>query len=101
MEFKNFAEFYPFYLSQHQNIVCRRWHFAGSSIGLLCVLLALLTQHWRFILVGIILGYACAWIGHFYHEKNKPATFSHPWYSFLGDWQMFIDILRGKISLKK
>jgi hypothetical protein len=35
-----------------------------------------------------ICGYGFAWIGHFFFEKNKPASFKHPLWSFIGDIRM-------------
>ncbi len=97
--FSRFAEFYPFYLSQHANRGCRRLHFAGTSLGLLAILLALATLNFWWLLAGLVAGYAFAWVGHFFFEKNRPATFSHPLYSFMGDWAMWKDMISGKIRL--
>jgi len=97
-EYKNFAAFYPFYLSQHQNKVCRRLHFIGSSfVVLLGFYIAVTGDLILFFLLPVI-GYGFAWAGHFLFEKNKPATFIYPAYSLLGDWVMFKDILIGKIK---
>ena len=49
------------------------------------------------LLAGLLCGYGCAWLGHFGFEKNKPASFSRPLYSFMGDWVMFKDLLTGRI----
>ena len=94
----SFREFYPFYLSEHRNQVCRRLHFVGSILGLGAVGVAIATWDWRFALLGFLLGYSCAWIGHFFFEKNNPATFRHPFYSFVGDWIMFKDMLTGRVK---
>ncbi len=99
VEFKSFAEFYPFYLSQHQNQTCRRLHFVGSSLGLLGLGAALVTGKKRYVAAGIVAGYGCAWVGHFFFEHNKPATFQYPVYSFMGDWVMYKDMVTGKIPL--
>ncbi len=99
VEFKSFAEFYPFYLSQHQNQICRRLHFVGSSLGLLGLGAALVTGKKRYVAAGIVAGYGCAWVGHFFFEHNKPATFQYPVYSFMGDWVMYKDMVTGKIKL--
>lgn len=99
VEFKSFAEFYPFYLSQHQNQICRRLHFVGSSLGLLGLGAALVTGKKRYVAAGIVAGYGCAWVGHFFFEHNKPATFQYPVYSFMGDWVMYKEMLTGKIPL--
>lgn len=93
------THFYQFYLDEHQNIHCRRLHFLGSTLGLLCFLQAIIHLSPLFILYGFLAGYACAWVGHFFFEKNKPATFKYPLQSFLGDWRMYADIWRGRISL--
>ena len=95
--FANFHEFYRFYLSEHRNGTCRRLHFVGSSLALGFVLLAALRGDARWLLVALASGYAFAWVGHFFFEKNRPATFKHPFYSFAGDWVMFKDILTGRI----
>lgn len=99
VEFKSFAEFYPFYLSQHQNQICRRLHFVGSSLGLLGLGAALVTGKKRYVAAGIVAGYGCAWVGHFFFEHNKPATFQYPVYSFMGDWVMYKEMVTGKIPL--
>lgn len=95
--FKSFAEFYPFYLSEHQNRTCRRLHFFGSSLALGCLAALISSRNPAWILAGLFLGYGCAWVGHFVYEKNRPATFKYPLWSFLGDWKMWWQILRGQI----
>jgi hypothetical protein len=97
--FSRFADFYPFYLSQHADRSCRRLHFAGTSLGLAAIAAAVLTLNFWWLLAGLVAGYAFAWAGHFFFEKNRPATFTHPLYSFMGDWVMWADTLRGKIRL--
>ena len=96
--YRSFAEFYPYYLSEHSNRSCRRIHFVGSSLGLLCLALLLVSGNPWWLLAGLIIGYAFAWVGHFYFEKNRPATFKYPFYSFAGDWVMWKDIATGKIK---
>jgi hypothetical protein len=95
--FRSFAEFYPFYLGEHSNRTCRRLHFLGSTLALACLAALLVTGQWRYLLLGLLFGYGFAWIGHFGFEKNKPASFSRPLYSFMGDWVMYSQIWRGKI----
>ena len=95
--YKTFAEFYPFYLSEHRNAVCRRLHFVGTALLLMTVAVALLTARWPLLLLVPVLGYGFAWIGHFYFEKNRPATFNHPIYSLVGDFVMFRDMLTGRV----
>ena len=97
--FETFTQFYPFYLGEHANRTCRRLHFIGSLGVLVLVALAVLSGDGWWLLLAPLIGYGCAWVGHFYFEKNRPATFTHPWYSLLGDWRMFADILRGRVRL--
>ncbi|MGH8274925.1 MAG: Mpo1-like protein [Gammaproteobacteria bacterium] len=94
--FANFREFYPFYLSQHRNPVNRGLHFSGNLIVCALVIAALVTQFWWLFIAVPLAGYGFAWIGHFFFEKNRPATFSHPFYSLAGDWVVFARILTGQ-----
>lgn len=93
-------KFYDFYLAEHQNMACRRLHFAGSSFGLLGLAKSIKNRSAKPLLKGIAAGYACAWVGHFFFEKNKPASFKFPLKSFASDFRMYGDVLRGKLSLK-
>ena len=96
--FQRFAEFYPFYLSEHRNRTCRRLHFVGTALVVLVVIAAVLSMNPWLLLGAPIAGYGFAWIGHFVFERNRPATFQHPWYSLLGDFILFRDILIGRIK---
>ena len=93
-------KFYDFYLEEHQNIACRRLHFAGSSFGLIGLAKSVKNRSAKPLLKGIAAGYACAWVGHFFFEKNKPASFKFPLKSFASDFRMYGDVLRGNLSLK-
>ena len=93
-------KFYDFYLAEHQNMACRRLHFAGSSFGLLGLVNSVKSASPKPLLKGIAAGYACAWVGHFFFEKNKPASFKFPLKSFASDFRMYSDVLRGRLSLK-
>ncbi len=95
--FRTFADFYPFYLTEHANRVSRRLHFVGSSIAIVLLAAALLTQTWWLIAVALVQGYAFAWVGHFFFERNKPATFKYPGFSFMGDWRLWWEIATGKL----
>lgn len=90
--------FYPYYLAEHSNRTCRRLHFIGSTLGIGLMLAGLLTQTWWLLGAALIQGYAWAWVGHFFFEHNKPATFQYPWLSFQGDWKMWWQMLTGKIA---
>ena len=95
--FASFSEFYPFYLQEHANRTSRRLHFIGSCGVLVLVGAAASTGRPWWLLAALVCGYGFAWVGHFFFEKNRPATFRHPFYSFAGDWVMFKDILSGRI----
>lgn len=95
-EYKSFMAFYPFYLSQHENKVCRVFHYIGSTLSLIFITLAILNLDPWFILHALIAGYGCAWVGHFFFEKNRPATFNYPLYSFIGDWKMYFALFKRK-----
>lgn len=99
MPIHDYHEFYRFYLTEHCHIMSRRLHVAGSSIGLYFFSKALRQRKAKYLAYGLLSGYACAWIGHFIFEKNKPASFKQPLYSFISDWRMFADVLRGNLSL--
>lgn len=96
---RNYHEFYRFYLTEHSNIMSRRLHAAGSTIGLYFFSKAIRQRKAKYFVYGLVSGYACAWVGHFVFEKNKPASFKQPLYSFISDWRMLSDILRGRLSL--
>jgi len=95
--FASFRDFYPYYLSEHSDRTCRRLHFIGTSIVVVFFVLALAQLNAWWLLGALFSGYAFAWIGHFFFEKNKPATFKYPFYSFAGDWVMYRDMLMGRI----
>lgn len=97
-QYSSFHEFYPFYLSEHRDRTCRRLHFVGTTIGLVMLGLAIVRGQPVWLLVGVVAGYGCAWLGHFAFEKNRPATFTYPLYSFVGDWVMWKDMLTGRIE---
>jgi len=100
-EYQSFKEFYPFYLSQHNNSVCRLLHFIGSLVVLAILASVVISGSFKWLVALPVAGYGFAWVGHFIFEKNRPATFTYPLYSFAGDWLMFWEILTGKISFKQ
>jgi hypothetical protein len=95
--YKSFAAFYPYYLSEHSNRSCRRLHFVGSTLVLATLATILVTGLWSLVWLLPVLGYGFAWVGHFFFERNKPATFRYPLYSFIGDWVMYRDMLTGRL----
>lgn len=97
-QFADFADFYPYYLAEHANATCRQLHFVGTSLIILLWLWAISTQNWWWLLATPVIGYGFAWVGHFFFEHNKPATFDYPIYSLMGDWVMWKDMLLGRID---
>jgi hypothetical protein len=94
----NFDEFWLFYVREHSNPLNRQLHFLGSSLGLVCLLACFYTGNLLFIPLGLLLGYGLAWFGHFFIEKNKPASFNYPLWSFCADWKMWALMLTGRMS---
>ena len=99
-EFENFADFYQFYLGEHKLPMTKFFHCIGTTLGLICLGTAVRTMDYRFIFLGLFLGYLFPWISHFFIEKNRPATFKYPFYSFISDFRMFFEIItfRRKLS---
>lgn len=97
--YASFREFYPFYLGEHTDRRCRRMHFLGSCLVITSLVVAIATRNPWWLVGAPLCGYGCAWIGHLTFEKNRPATFRHPFYSLMGDWVMFAGILRGRIKI--
>ena len=97
--FESFKAFYPFYLGEHRNPTCRRLHVVGSLLVLAVLGGVLVTRNWWGLVLLPVIGYGFAWIGHFFFEKNRPATFKYPVYSLMGDWVMLADVLRGRVKL--
>jgi hypothetical protein len=97
--YKTFSEFYPYYLSEHQDKTCRTLHFIGTSLFFVFLMGAFLFHKLELLILCPIAGYGFAWAGHFFFEKNKPATFQYPLYSLLGDFKLYFEILAGKEKL--
>jgi hypothetical protein len=95
--FRSFADFYPYYLSEHSNRTCRRLHFVGTALVLGALGTAAVTREPLWLLAAPLAGYGFAWVGHFFFEHNRPATFSYPFYSLAGDFVLFRDMLLGRI----
>lgn len=98
-QFASFSQFYPFYLGEHTDRTCRRLHFVGTSLVIATVVYALLSRHYALLWLVPVFGYGFAWVGHFFFEKNRPATFKHPLYSLLGDFVMYKDVWLGNVKL--
>lgn len=96
-QFRSFAEFYPYYLGEHSNPTCRRLHFVGTSLVIALLAYTIGSGKWLLLLAVPVFGYGFAWVGHFFFEHNRPATFTYPLYSLMGDWVMFWQTLTGKL----
>ena len=94
----SFREFWPFYLQEHSHPVNRRLHFCGTFLVHLVVIAALVTRHAVWLGALPLIGYGFAWVGHFIVEKNRPATFTHPLWSLIGDFKMFYCMLLGRLK---
>ena len=94
--YKSFKDFYPYYISEHDHKYTKLMHFIGTSISIYFLIKFILSFNFLFILYALLAGYGFAWIGHFFIEKNKPATFKYPFYSLIGDCKMYLEILQGK-----
>ena len=97
--FANLHEFYGYYLGEHRDRTCRRLHLCGTTLAVLCAAGSAISGRWPLLLAGVLLGYGLAWIGHFFFERNSPATFRHPLRSLACDFLMFRDMLTGRIPL--
>ncbi|MEP6674260.1 MAG: DUF962 domain-containing protein [Ferruginibacter sp.] len=99
-KYKSFWSFYPYYLTEHGDKKNRMLHFTGTAILIILVIASIVLQKWWMLILVPICGYGFAWFGHFFFEKNKPATFTYPLYSLGSDFVMFWHILTGQIQKK-
>src|SRR5262252_948351 len=76
----SYREFWPYYVDQHRRLGTRRLHFVGTTAVIVCVLLAILLANPWYLLLGPVVAYGPAWIGHLFVERNRPATFRHPFW---------------------
>lgn len=97
---QSFNEFYPFYLTEHQHTTSRLLHVIGTSLFFALAFTALVTGQLNLLWLCPVMGYGFAWIGHFFFEKNKPATFQYPLWSLASDFKLYFQILTGKQKLK-
>ncbi|MBE1298524.1 MAG: DUF962 domain-containing protein [Alteromonadaceae bacterium] len=98
--FNSFQDFYRYYLSEHDNSICRGLHYFSSSLVLISSIGIIATHSWLLLWFLPLIGYGPAWIGHFFFEKNKPATFQFPLYSFISDWVMLKGAVTGQLAEK-
>jgi hypothetical protein len=97
-QFSSYDDFFAFYLRAHSHPVNRLMHCCGTILGLAVFIAAFALGHPWFALLWPVIGYGFAWFGHFVIEGNKPATFGHPWWSFISDFRMVWLILTGQLG---
>ncbi|WKK65281.1 DUF962 domain-containing protein [Lutimonas zeaxanthinifaciens] len=95
---KSYKEFYQFYLTEHSNKTCRTLHFVGTLLVFVLVFLAVFSNRPLLWILVPVMGYGFAWVGHYFFEKNKPATFKYPLWSLISDFKMFFELLTGQLS---
>jgi hypothetical protein len=93
--YQSFSAFYPYYIHEHSNRTCRRIHIVGTALVIAAFVLGVTVSAWWFLGMPLV-GYGFAWVGHFFFEKNKPATFQYPLWSLMGDWRMFFETVSGR-----
>ncbi|WP_027410779.1 DUF962 domain-containing protein [Anoxybacteroides tepidamans] len=101
MEFKNYEEFWRFYLAQHRKRATRIWHFVGTSFVFVFLITALITLNAWWLLAAPVVAYSFAWFSHFFIEGNKPATFGHPFWSLRADFRMYRLMLLGQLQKER
>jgi hypothetical protein len=94
---KTYEAFWPFYVSQHLDPTNRALHFVGTSLVYACLAAALLVSP-VWLVAAPFAGYGFAWVGHFFFEKNRPATFTYPLWSLRGDFRMYRLMLLGRME---
>jgi hypothetical protein len=97
-QFKSFSEFWPYYLAEHSRPATRLLHYIGSLAAITVIVALVALGKWWLFPIAFVPGYAMAWIGHFFVEKNRPATFTYPLWSFMGDWKMLALMLTGRLK---
>ena len=95
---KNYAEFWDFYVAEHSEPLTRYLHFVGTTLGLVLLVWIIRSGNWIYLPLCFGIGYAFAWVSHFFVEHNKPATFKHPFWSFISDYKMVFYMLIGKMN---
>ena len=99
-KYKTFWDFYPYYLTEHSDPICRATHYIGTTGLFVVVAAAVYFGNAKLLFLLPVVGYGFAWLGHFAFEKNKPATFQYPLYSLGSDFVMYFHFLTGQITQK-
>jgi hypothetical protein len=96
--YRSFSEFWPFYVSEHSRPATRWLHLIGTTAGIALLIYLIAIGKWWLFFLGFVPGYGCAWLAHFLIEKNRPATFKYPLWSFMGDYKMIAMMLTGRMG---
>jgi len=95
---KTYAEFWDFYVAEHSLPLTRVLHFAGTTLGFALLIFFIVRGQWYFFPAFFVVGYGFAWFAHFVVEKNKPASFKYPFWSFISDFKMIWYMLTGRMG---
>lgn len=96
--FNSFSEFWPHYLAEHSRPATRLLHYAGTLIAIGFIIMLVAIGRWWLFPLAFVPAYAFAWTAHFFIERNRPATFTYPLWSFMGDWKMLFLGLTGRLK---
>jgi hypothetical protein len=96
--FQSFEEFWPHYVAEHSQPATRTLHAVGTTAAVTCAAMLIARRKWKYLPLALIPGYGAAWLAHFLIEKNKPATFDYPLWSFIGDYKMIAMMIAGKMD---
>jgi hypothetical protein len=94
----DFENFWPYYLNEHARATTRWFHFVGTNLSIALLIYAGVTMQLSLLPLAIVVGYAMAWISHFFIEKNRPATFKYPGWSFKADIKLVKLMWMGKLG---
>jgi hypothetical protein len=93
-----YAEFWRHYLAAHADPRTRVLHYAGTSLAVAALVVAAVESDWWWLLAAPVAGYAPAWLGHLFFERNRPETFRHPAWSLVSDFRMLGMFAAGRLG---